>query len=114
MADYLTIWEAKGDLEGLKVAFVGDGNNVAHSLMFAGAQLGSARLGCHPAGLRAEADALCMGQTACAARPAEVAPITNDAVEAVRSGRGLHRRVGQHGAGRKRPKRGEQSSARTR
>jgi ornithine carbamoyltransferase len=40
MADYLTIWEAKGNLEGLKVAFVGDGNNVAHSLMFAGAQLG--------------------------------------------------------------------------
>lgn len=40
MADYLTIWEAKGNLEGLKVAFVGDGNNVAHSLAFGGAQLG--------------------------------------------------------------------------
>jgi ornithine carbamoyltransferase len=41
MADYLTMWEAKGNLEGLKVAFVGDGNNVAHSLMFAGVQLGA-------------------------------------------------------------------------
>ncbi len=41
MADYLTMWEKKGNLEGLKVAFVGDGNNVAHSLMFAGAQLGA-------------------------------------------------------------------------
>jgi ornithine carbamoyltransferase len=41
MADYLTMWEAKGRLESLKVAFVGDGNNVAHSLMFAGAQLGA-------------------------------------------------------------------------
>jgi ornithine carbamoyltransferase len=40
MADYLTIWEAKRNLEGLKLTFVGDGNNVAHSLMFAGAQLG--------------------------------------------------------------------------
>jgi len=40
MADYLTMWEIKGKLEGLRVAFVGDGNNVAHSLMFAGAQLG--------------------------------------------------------------------------
>ena len=40
MADYLTIWEIKGELDGLHVAFVGDGNNVAHSLMFAGAQLG--------------------------------------------------------------------------
>src|SRR5450432_680338 len=29
MADYLTIWEAKGNLEGLKIAFVGDGYNVA-------------------------------------------------------------------------------------
>jgi len=41
MADYLTMWEIKGKLERLKVAFVGDGNNVAHSLMFAGAQLGA-------------------------------------------------------------------------
>jgi len=41
MADYLTMWELKGDLEKLKVAFVGDGDNVAHSLIFAGAQLGA-------------------------------------------------------------------------
>ena len=40
MADYLTVQEVKGRLEGLKLAFVGDGNNVAHSLMFAGARLG--------------------------------------------------------------------------
>ncbi|HEV2115938.1 MAG TPA: ornithine carbamoyltransferase [Terriglobales bacterium] len=41
MADYLTMFEVKGKLTGLKVAFIGDGNNVAHSLMFAGAQLGA-------------------------------------------------------------------------
>ncbi len=41
MADYLTIREVKGKISGLKVAYVGDGNNVAHSLMFAGAQLGA-------------------------------------------------------------------------
>jgi ornithine carbamoyltransferase len=40
MADYLTIREVKGNLRGLKLAYIGDGNNVAHSLMFAGAQLG--------------------------------------------------------------------------
>jgi len=40
MADFLTILEKKKKLEGLKLAFVGDGNNVAHSLMFAGARLG--------------------------------------------------------------------------
>jgi len=41
MADYLTMLEVKGRISGLKVAYVGDGNNVAHSLMFAGAQLGA-------------------------------------------------------------------------
>jgi ornithine carbamoyltransferase len=40
MADYFTIQEIKGKLQGLKLCFVGDGNNVAHSLMFAGARLG--------------------------------------------------------------------------
>ncbi len=41
MADYLTMQEIKGDVAGLKVAYIGDGNNVCHSLMFAGAQLGT-------------------------------------------------------------------------
>ncbi len=41
MADYLTMAELKGDIRGLKVAYIGDGNNVCHSLMFAGAQLGA-------------------------------------------------------------------------
>jgi ornithine carbamoyltransferase len=40
LADYLTVKEVKGKLKGLKLCFVGDGNNVAHSLMFAGARLG--------------------------------------------------------------------------
>jgi ornithine carbamoyltransferase len=41
LADYLTILEVKGRIKGLKVAFVGDGNNVARSLLFAGALLGA-------------------------------------------------------------------------
>lgn len=40
LADLLTIWEHKGTLSGLKLAYVGDGNNVAHSLMVAGALTG--------------------------------------------------------------------------
>ena len=40
MADFMTIQEHKGNLKGLKLCYVGDGNNVAHSLMFAGARLG--------------------------------------------------------------------------
>jgi len=40
MADMLTITEHCGRLEGVKIAFVGDGNNVARSLAFACAKLG--------------------------------------------------------------------------
>ncbi|MFC2131679.1 ornithine carbamoyltransferase [Bacteroidota bacterium] len=40
MADFMTIKEIKGDFKGLKLTYVGDGNNVAHSLMNAGARLG--------------------------------------------------------------------------
>jgi ornithine carbamoyltransferase len=40
LADLLTVWEHKGRFEGLKFAFVGDGNNVCHSLMLLCATLG--------------------------------------------------------------------------
>ncbi|MCC6022508.1 MAG: ornithine carbamoyltransferase [Desulfurococcaceae archaeon] len=41
LADVLTIWEKKGRLEGIKLAFVGDGSdNVLHSLLLACAKLG--------------------------------------------------------------------------
>ncbi|MFO8143063.1 MAG: ornithine carbamoyltransferase [Dehalococcoidales bacterium] len=35
LADILTIFEKKGSLKGLTMAYIGDGNNVAHSLMLA-------------------------------------------------------------------------------
>ena len=40
LADVFTIKEKKGNLKGLKLAYIGDGNNVCHSLMFAAAKLG--------------------------------------------------------------------------
>jgi ornithine carbamoyltransferase len=40
MADMLTLRERFGRLEGLNLAFIGDGNNVATSLLFACARLG--------------------------------------------------------------------------
>ncbi|MGB9757308.1 MAG: ornithine carbamoyltransferase [Candidatus Bipolaricaulaceae bacterium] len=40
LADMLTIWEKKRRLEGLILAFIGDGNNVANSLIEACAKLG--------------------------------------------------------------------------
>jgi ornithine carbamoyltransferase len=44
MADFQTIREQKGKLEGLKLAYIGDGNNMAHSLM-----IGAAKVGMHVA-----------------------------------------------------------------
>jgi ornithine carbamoyltransferase len=42
MADFQTILEVKGNLRGVKVAYIGDGNNVAHSLIH-----GAVRFGVH-------------------------------------------------------------------
>ena len=41
LADFLTVREVFGSCEGIRLAYVGDGNNVAHSLMYAGAKLGA-------------------------------------------------------------------------
>jgi len=58
MADYLTMLEVKGQIAGLKVAYIGDGNNVARSLMFAGAQLGAHVWVATPADYEPDADAV--------------------------------------------------------
>ena len=50
MADVLTITEHCGRLEGIKIAFIGDGNNVARSLAFACAKLGMKMVIASPAG----------------------------------------------------------------
>ncbi len=58
MADYLTMLEVKGRIAGLKIAFVGDGNNVARSLMFAGAQLGANVWVATPRGYEPDAESM--------------------------------------------------------
>jgi ornithine carbamoyltransferase len=68
MADYLTMLEVKGRIAGLKVTYVGDGNNVAHSLMFAGALLGAHVWIATPRGFEPNLDVtawarLCCGET---------------------------------------------------
>ncbi|HOC19856.1 MAG TPA: ornithine carbamoyltransferase subunit F, partial [Vicinamibacterales bacterium] len=77
MADYLTIREVKGRTEGIKVVFVGDGNNVAHSLMFAGALLGSHVTVVTPPGYEPKADAVAWA-TAQSARTGGSCTVTNE------------------------------------
>lgn len=81
LADYLTILEIKSKIAGLKVAFIGDGNNVAHSLMFAGAQLAANVWVATPRGYEPKSEALqwAVGR---AQQTAGSCTITNDPFEA--------------------------------
>jgi ornithine carbamoyltransferase len=40
LADFQTIYEVKGKLKGLKLAYIGDGNNMAHSFLIGGSLVG--------------------------------------------------------------------------
>jgi ornithine carbamoyltransferase len=58
LADYLTMRESKGELSGLRVAYVGDGNNVCHSLMFGAALVGAHLFVATPRGYEPDAGAV--------------------------------------------------------
>ena len=77
LADVLTLKEHFGGCDGLKIAFVGDGNNVAHSLM-----LTATRLGVHVAVATPAGYAPNEGIATQAARFGKIT-VTNDPAEAV-------------------------------
>jgi len=58
LADFFTLYEKFGSLKGLKLAFVGDGNNVSHSLMILGAKLGASVRVATPLGYEPKAEIL--------------------------------------------------------
>jgi ornithine carbamoyltransferase len=58
LADVMTIRERFGRLEGLKVVYLGDGNNVCASLMIACAKLGLEFVAATPAGYRPDEEAV--------------------------------------------------------
>jgi ornithine carbamoyltransferase len=58
MADVLTIWEHFDRIEGIKIAFIGDGNNVARSLAFASCKLGMKLVVASPAGYELDAESI--------------------------------------------------------
>ena len=73
LADLLTIHEKKGELAGLTLAFVGDGNNVANSLLLAAALTGMNFRIASPAGYTIEDEVLSRAREYAATNGAEIA-----------------------------------------
>ncbi len=83
LADLFTIRERFGDLAGLVLAFVGDGNNVYHSLALLGATLGVEVRLAHPAGYAPNASVVARARELGAASGGRL-EFTQDPREAVR------------------------------
>jgi ornithine carbamoyltransferase len=62
IGDMQTILEHKGQLKGLKLAFIGDGNNVAHELLYGGAKMGMDVVIASPGGYEPDAVVLKQAQ----------------------------------------------------
>ena len=89
LADYLTLQEAFGELKGLTLSYVGDGNNVAHSLLLCGALLGvNVRIGC-PVGFEPNGEVLGRAQALAAVSGAAV-EVLHEPVAAVRGAHALY------------------------
>ncbi len=82
IGDLMTIKEYKGQLRGLKLAFVGDGNNVAHSLLFGGAKVGMDVVIASPGGYEPDAGILAAARQDAAQTGAALA-VVKDPEEAV-------------------------------
>ncbi len=81
LADYMTILELKNDLKGLKISYIGDGNNVTHSLMYAAALLGAHIAVATPSGYEPAADVVAWCRDKEAATGARI-ELLRDPVEA--------------------------------
>ena len=83
LTDLLTIREYKGkNLAGLKMAYVGDGNNMTHSLMYAAAKVGMNFAAATPEGYEPNAEVVTNAKADAAATGATVT-ITHNPMEAV-------------------------------
>ena len=56
LADYFTLWERGVDLGSMRLAWIGDGNNVCHSVLLAGALVGASMVVACPPGYEPDAD----------------------------------------------------------
>ncbi|NLY79750.1 MAG: ornithine carbamoyltransferase [Lysinibacillus sp.] len=83
LADLETIIEHKGTFKGLKTAYIGDGNNVAHSLIVAAAHVGMDIVIATPKGYEPDEIIIAKAQ-AIAAKNGSTVIVTNDPVEAAK------------------------------
>lgn len=83
LTDVFTIYEKKGKLEGLTLAFVGDGDNVAHSLMFTCAKVGMNVRVATPRGYEPDPEVVSAAKADARAFGSEVT-VLEDPVEAVK------------------------------
>ncbi len=83
MADYMTILEVKGSLQGVKIAYVGDGNNVAHSLICGAVRFGSHLTVATPAGYEPDSEVLRWAKENAAETGCRLL-VTQDPIEAVK------------------------------
>lgn len=84
LADLQTIYEHKGKLEGLKLAYVGDGNNMTNSLMYGCAKMGLDCAVATPKGYEPNAEVVELAKSDFAKSGAALT-ITNDPIEAVKN-----------------------------
>ncbi|MGH3045151.1 MAG: ornithine carbamoyltransferase, partial [Gaiellaceae bacterium] len=77
LADVMTIRERLGGFEGVRVAYLGDGNNVCHSLMVACAKLGMDFVAATPAGYEPSEEVVGWARTAANVAGTSV-ELTND------------------------------------
>ena len=105
LADIFTLQEKFGDLRGLKLAFVGDGNNVAHSLMLSSLRMGMNFAIATPRGYEPDAEIVAQAEALAAVSGAQLM-ITRNPADAVRSAHGVYTDVwtsmGQENERRKR------------
>ena len=89
LADVFTLQEKFGDLRGLKLAFLGDGNNVANSLMITALRLGMNFAIATPPGYEPDEEVVAQADTLAAMAGAELL-ITNDPVAAAKDAHAIY------------------------
>ena len=89
LADVFTLQEKFGDLRGLKLAFLGDGNNVANSLMLSALRLGMNFAIATPPGYEPDEEIVAQADALAAITGAELL-ITNDPIAAAQDAQAIY------------------------